>query len=52
MGGSPGQALAYSLWIWPILCGISEELTCQSFALPRLQVRTGQGWPVAPLLGG
>ena len=44
MGGLPWWATLYSLLIWPVLWGITEEMTYQGYALPRLQALTGRSW--------
>jgi hypothetical protein len=44
MGGLPVWATLYSLLIWPMLWGITEEMTYQGYALPRLEVLTAQTW--------
>lgn len=44
MGGLPVWATLYSLLIWPIPWGIVEEMTYQGYALPRLEILTGQTW--------
>jgi uncharacterized protein len=43
-GGLPVWGTLYSLLIWPMLSGITEEITYQGYALPRLEVLTGQTW--------
>lgn len=42
MGGLPPGATLHSLLIWPVIWGITEELTYQGYALPRLQRLLGQ----------
>lgn len=51
MGGVPLWAAIYSLLVWPIIWGIAEETTYQGYALPRLEVLTGQGWPAVLIVG-
>lgn len=51
MGGVPLWATMYSLLVWPIIWGIAEEITYQGYALPRLEVLTGQAWLAVLIVG-
>jgi hypothetical protein len=42
MGGLPIWAVVYSVLIWPVIWGVAEEMTCQSYALPRIEALTGR----------
>lgn len=44
MGGLPIWATLYSLLVWPVLWGITEEMLYQGYAWPRLQALTGRSW--------
>jgi uncharacterized protein len=44
MGGVPAWAALYSLIIWPVIWGITEEMTYQGYSLPRLEALTGSAW--------
>lgn len=42
MGGLPLWGTLFSLLVWPLLWGVTEQLTYQGYALPRLQALTGK----------
>lgn len=44
MGGLPLWGALFSLLVFPVLWGITEQLTYQGYALPRLQALTGKTW--------
>ena len=44
MGGLPLWGTLFSLLVFPVLWGITEQLTYQGYALPRLQMLTGKTW--------
>ncbi len=44
MGGLPLWGAVYSITLWPILWAISEQLTYQGYALPRITNIVGKKW--------
>lgn len=44
MGGLPLCGTLFSLLVFPVLWGVTEQLTYQGYALPRLQALTGKTW--------
>lgn len=44
MGGLPLWGALFSLLVFPVLWGVTEQLTYQGYALPRLQALTGKTW--------
>jgi membrane protease YdiL (CAAX protease family) len=44
MGPLPLWAAVYSVFVWPVLWGLAEQLTYNGYTLPRLQALTGRTW--------
>ncbi|QRK05759.1 CPBP family intramembrane metalloprotease [Archangium violaceum] len=44
MGGLPTWAMVYSIAIWPLLWGFTEETTYNGYVLPRLRALSGHSW--------
>ncbi|WP_288086102.1 type II CAAX prenyl endopeptidase Rce1 family protein [Roseiflexus sp.] len=44
MGGLPLWGALFSLMVFPTMWGVTEQLTYQGYALPRLQALTGKTW--------
>jgi membrane protease YdiL (CAAX protease family) len=51
MGPLPLWGALYALLVWPIIWGITEELTYLGYALPRLEVLTGRPWKAVLIVG-
>ena len=50
-GSLPLWAAFYSVFVWPILWAITEELTYLGYALPRLEALSGRAWLAVAIVG-
>jgi membrane protease YdiL (CAAX protease family) len=50
-GALPLWAALYSVLVWPLLWGITEEITYMGYALPRLEALSGRAWVAVSIVG-
>ncbi len=50
-GALPLWAALYSVFVWPLLWGITEEITYMGYALPRLEALSGRAWVAVSIVG-
>ena len=47
---TPGWATGYSIAVWPVIWGFTEELVYLGYLLPRIEAMTGRTWLSAALV--
>jgi membrane protease YdiL (CAAX protease family) len=50
-GALPLWAALYSVLVWPLVWGITEEITYMGYALPRLEALSGRAWVAVLIVG-